>query len=101
VSPGSRQQSPAVSGLNVYAEAELGQIVCVVDGGIIKSILALRPVAELSTEFESSEEELVQPGDREQPACVWIESGYAKVRGCVGFTGSVGRERLGSTVRTG
>ena len=85
--------------LNVDAEAQLSQIVSVVDGGVIESILALYTVAKLSTELNPVGKQLVQSGNWKQPACVLIGRRQTKICDCVGSARSVGWELLGRRIR--
>ena len=46
-------------GLNVDADAELGEVIRVADGGVAESVLAFNPVAKLSAELDPMREQLV------------------------------------------
>lgn len=41
-----------IGGLNIHTDAELSQVIHVVDGGVAESILALHTIAKLSAELD-------------------------------------------------
>jgi hypothetical protein len=64
--------------LDVDADAELSQVVDIVDAPEAESILALHTIAKLPAELNPGRERFIERRDREQPT-IWIGSEYAKV----------------------